>query len=355
MKRPQSALLIFGISLLTAVFFFSCTQNDPGKNNQAETAQTSKDLINIGVFVPGIASGSPIYEMLVKGVLSAAGKYNSDNDVKKAEVTVIEGGYNQAEWENKLTSMTASALYDLIVSSNPSLPDIVSRVAVKFPNQYFLLLDGEMEGNPHVYTMRYNQREQSYMAGYIAALETEANGGTKRIGLVAAQEYPVMNNIILPSYLEGAKAVNPLYEVDFRIVGNWYDAAKAAELASDMIRSGIRVLLCIAGGANEGVVNTASLRNAKVIWFDTNGYDIRPGTVIGSSVLHQDLAAYNQVNRYLSGELPFGKAETMGVNDGYVDFIENDPLYAEAVPEEIRIKQSEMITRIRRGELVLKQ
>jgi hypothetical protein len=39
-------------------------------------------------------------------------------------------------------------------------------------------------------------------------------------------------------------------------------------------------------------------------------------------VLHQDLAAYNQVFRFLSGALPFGTAETMGVTDGYVDFIE---------------------------------
>jgi len=76
--------------------------------------------------------------------------------------------------------------------------------------------------------------------------------------------------------------------------------------------------------------------------------------VIGSSVLYQDLAAYNQVGRFLSGNLPFGKAEIMGVNDGYVDFIENDPLYIQAVPEEIRAKQAAMIDKIRRGELVLK-
>jgi simple sugar transport system substrate-binding protein len=347
-KLTRLAAIIAGVLLSSLFFFSACTNKNPFKTEQNE--QNTK---TIGVFVPGITTGSPVYEMLARGVLAAAERYNTEAGTEQAQVTVIEGGYNQAEWENKITAMTASGSYDLIVSSNPSLPDIVSRVSAQFPNQHFLLLDGELEGNPRIHTLRYNQREQAYMAGYIAALETEANGGVRRVGLVAAQEYPVMTNTILPGYLEGARAVHPGYEVDFRIVGNWYDAAKAAELSTDMIRSGIRVLLCIAGGANEGVVNTASQRNARVVWFDTNGYNIRPGTVIGSSVLYQDLAAYNLALRFLSGELPFGTAEIVGVNDGYVDFVEDDPVYIESVHEEVRRKQAAMIARIRSGELVL--
>ncbi|MCL1815186.1 MAG: BMP family ABC transporter substrate-binding protein [Treponema sp.] len=345
MKRPLFGMLILGAVFFAAALFFSCRNEASGKIQDTDH--------KIGVFVPGVTSGSPIYEMLARGVLAAAERYNTDAGSERVTVTIIEGGYNQAEWENKLTAMTASGSYDLIVSSNPSLPDIVSRVSVHFPQQYFLILDGELRGNPRVYTLRYNQREQAYMAGYIAALETEANGTVKKIGLVAAQEYPVMNNIILPGFLEGARAVHPAYEVDFRIVGNWYDAAKAAELASDMIRGGVRVLLCIAGGANEGVVNTAGQRDAKVVWFDTNGYNIKPGTVIGSSVLYQDLAAYNQVSRFLSGTLPFGIAETFGVNDNYVDFVQDDPVYFETVPGELRKKQAAMIEKIRSGELTL--
>jgi simple sugar transport system substrate-binding protein len=57
--------------------------------------------------------------------------------------------------------------------------------------------------------------------------------------------------------------------------------------------------------------------------------------------------------RYLEGELPFGSAETAGINDGYVDFVEDDPVYIETVPAEIRERQAAMIDRIRRGELVL--
>ena len=349
MINPKYLPIFFAVILFFASFFIACGKN---KNTQTVNAAGQK-AIAIGVFIPGIASGSPIYEMLANGVTEAAEKHNRGSGIELVSVTIIEGGYNQAEWENKITAMTASGSYDLIVSSNPSIPDIVSGISEKFPNQHFLLLDGELSGNSRIYTLRYNQREQAYMAGYIAALETEANGGVKRVGLIAGQEYPVMNNIILPSYLEGARAVDPAYKADFRIVGNWYDAAKAAELAADLFQSGVHVILCVAGGANEGVVNTASQQNKKVVWFDINGYKIKPGTVIGSSAIHQDKAACSQVLRFLSGGLPFGKAEIAGVNDGYVEFIEDDPLYIAAVPEQIRIKQAAMIAKLRKGELLL--
>jgi len=303
-------------------------------------------------------AGSAIYEMLAEGTQRAASDFARVNPEAAPSVTVIEGGFNQAEWETQVTTLTASGSYDLIVSSNPSLPEIVSRVSAKFPSQKFLLLDAELSGNPNVYTLRYNQREQAYMAGYIAALaaleaESGANGGAKRLGLVAAQEYPVMNNIILPGFIEGARAVDPAFSVDFRVVGNWFDAAKAAELAAAMIRGGVRVLLPIAGGAGHGVIQAASEAGAKIVWFDTSGYSLRPGTVVGSAILRQDKAAYEKITLYLKGQIPFGKAEIAGTADGFVDFVDDDPVYISSVSPFIREKQAALVASLRSGELRL--
>jgi simple sugar transport system substrate-binding protein len=305
--------------------------------------------------------------MLAQGVQRAAEEFSKENsgtppgqtgaqaagESAAVEVTIIEGGFNQAEWEPRITAMAASGSYDLIVSSNPSLPAIAAAISAKFPRQRFLLLDGEIAGgNPMIYTLRYNQREQAYMAGHIAALAAGA-AGSRRIGLVAGQEYPAMNGVILPSYEEGARAVDAGSTVDFRVVGNWFDAGKGAELASDMIRGGAAVILCIAGGANEGVVQAAAEAGAKVIWFDTNGYAIRPGTVVGSSVLYQDKAAYEKTKAFLEGRLPFGSAEMLGVAEGYVDFIQDDPHYIAAVSPEIRERQAALVSQIRSGALRL--
>jgi len=90
-----------------------------------------------------------------------------------------------------------------------------------------------------------------------------------------------------------------------------------------------------------------------VVWFDTNGYAIRPGTIIGSAILRQDKAAYEKTMLYLKGELPFGKAEVAGTADGFVDFVDDDPLYIAAVSQAIRDKQAQLIARLRSGELKL--
>ncbi|MFP3042772.1 BMP family ABC transporter substrate-binding protein [Treponema primitia] len=327
---------------LTALLFGCKSGNSGGAG--AGAAKT----VSIGIFIPGVMSGSPLYEMLALGVQRAAAENTG------VEATIIEGGYNQAEWESRVTSMAASGDYDLIVSSNPSLPAIASEVSAKFPKQYFLLLDGELSGNPSIYTLRYNQWEQAYMAGHIAALVAKAAGqGQARIGLVAAQEYPAMNDIILPGYREGAQAVDPAFTVDFRVVGNWFDAERGAQLAEEMIHNGASVILPVAGGAGTGVLQAAFEEGAKVVWFDINGYDLLPGTVVGSAVLHQNEAAYEQTKRYLEGRLPFGSAEIVGVADGYVGFIDDDPHYIAAVSGELREKQARLVEQIRSGVLVL--
>jgi simple sugar transport system substrate-binding protein len=293
--------------------------------------------------------------MLARGVQKAAGEFGASGPAPAPEVVVIEGRYNQAEWEPQVTTLAASGNYDLIVSSNPSLPAIVSSVSSKFPKQKFLLLDGELAGNLSVYTLRYNQREQSYMAGYIAALcAREMDGGGRlKLGLLAAQEYPAMNNIILPGYTEGARAVDPSFTVDFRVLGNWFDAARGAELAAEMIREGAKVILPIAGGAGEGAVRAAVEGGARIVWFDTNGYGFSPGTVVGSAILHQDKAACEKTMLFLKGALPFGRAEVAGVRDGYVDFVEDDPDYTASVSPGIREQQAAMVARIRSGALRL--
>ncbi|GHV32022.1 BMP family ABC transporter substrate-binding protein [Spirochaetia bacterium] len=337
--KVQKILLLI---VLTGLLF-GCKGKAGDGNSGGVVGRQGAHTVSIGIFIPGVMSGSPIYEMLAQGVQRAAAETSG------VIATVIEGGYNQAEWESRVTSMAASGDYNLIVSSNPSLPAIAAEVSTKFPKQYFLLLDGELAGNPGIYTMRYNQREQAYMAGHVAALVSQASDprSAMRVGLVAAQEYPAMNNIILPGYRDGAQAVNPAFTVDFRLVGNWFDAERGAEIAEDMILGGVKVILCIAGGANEGVLKAASERGAKVVWFDINGYSLHPGTVVGSATLHQEQAAYEQTVRYLAGNLPFGSAEVVGVADGYVDFIEDDPNYIAAVSPEIRKAQSSLIERIR--------
>jgi simple sugar transport system substrate-binding protein len=347
MKKYQ--LWVLGCAaVIFAALVFSCTKQYNGQTGSGISSE-----LKIAVFIPGVISGSPIYQMLADGVKRAA------SGSGQAAVTVIEAGFNQAEWESKLTALAAPQAgsggknkYDLIVSSNPSLPVIADSVSKKFPNARFLLLDGELSGNSSIYTLRYNQREQAYMAGYFAALLSAELGGS-RLALVAAQHYPVMDDVILPGFHEGAAAAGAVPDIDFRIVGGWSDASKAMELAQAMIDGGAKVILTIAGGGNEGVLQAAAQKNARVRWFDTASYAAKPGIIAGCSILRQEEAAYDKTLLFLNGDLPFGSAETAGISDAYVDFADEDALYISTVSEAVREKQGEMLGRLRSGELKL--
>lgn len=340
-------ITVLVISLFLSTFLFSCTE------------KTSSN--SIAVFVPGIVSGSPVYEMLVAGVEKAVTEFNvTATENLTASVSIIEAGTNQAEWGNKLTAVAASGQYNVIISSNPSLPELAAPLTEQFPNIKFIILDAFFEGNNNIATIQYNQREQAYMAGVAAGLVTTASKDQmkysnieKKIALIAAQEYPVMNNIILPAFAEGAKSIDPSISVEFRVVGNWYDASKASELAKSLYKDGVDVILPIAGGATQGVIAAAKELGFYITWFDDNGFSKAPGYVVSSTILKQEQMAFEVTTAYLHNDIAFGTASTVGIKDGYVEFVENDPLYLTTVDTSITNNLHKIYSEILTGELQL--
>ena len=328
---------LFIILISSLIIFTSCK------------AVSSKKL-SVAVFIPGICADSPTYAMLRDGVIKAVDDYNYNKaDEKKADLYVLEAGTNQSEWPAKITALAAEAKYDVIISSNPSLPEIVTPIIEQFPEQKFILLDAECSGNANICTMCYNQYEQAYLAGYSSGLFTK----THKLALVAAQEYPVMNNIIFPYFEKGAKAADSAASVEFRVVGNWYDGNKGAMIADVLYQSGVDVMLPICGGASQGVINSAVNNGFYIAWFDSNGFDKAPGNIISSSIISQDKLAAAVTTEFLNGKTQWGTAKMLGVKDGFVDFVQDDPLYEKTVPADIRQKMAQLVEAIKSGKTVI--
>ena len=309
--------------------------------------------VSIAVFVPGIVKGNPTYELLVEGVQDA--KAQLDKKGKPVTVKVVEGGVNQGEWQNGLTALALSKKYDLIISSNPSLPAIAEKVLQSAPKQKFLLLDGYLAGNAQIKTVGFNQYEQGYLNGYYAALVSSSSmkhaNAAYKIGLLAGQEFPVMNDKIRKGYLDGAKAVNKNFELDFRVLGNWYDAAKASELAASMIKNNVDVILTICGGGNAGVVAAAREHGAYVMWFDRPGYSYGKDIVVGSTEISQKTACTDSVIAFVEGRLEFGISVELGIKDGAVNFAFDG--VPSAVPADITQKVKQLIDGVKTGALTL--
>ncbi len=311
--------------------------------------------MKIAVFLPGVRAESAIYDMLASGAERAVEE--AKNNGKKVDLTVLEAGVNQGQWVEKLSNLVAEERYDIVLSSNPSMPLIAKEVLDRFPQNKFLLLDAYCTDEPKITTAQYNQAEQAYVAGHMAALVSTSNmkmaNKQKKIGLISGQEYPDMLNVILPNFIKGAKAVDEEMEVDFRIVGNWYDATRGAELANSMYDGGVDVVMPICGGANQGVLSSATENGFYLLWFDSNGYARAKGHVVGSAILEQERLAYEKVSAFINGTLKEGTPEILGMKAGYIKFVTDDELYISTVPEDLRAKQDEMLKKIEMGQLVL--
>jgi riboflavin transport system substrate-binding protein len=286
-----------------------------------------------------------LYEQLVAGVQQVAAE-NPDVTMK-----VVEAGFDQSTWEQKMVSLAATEEYDLIVSSNGSMPFVAMSAADAFPDQKFLIFDAVISGNPQMYTVLYNQVEQAAAMGYLAGLVTTSDmagaNADLKVGFIAGQQYEAMDNMLVPGYELGAQLANPGISVDFRVLGNWYDANKAAELANSMIDAGVDVIMTACGGANQGVIQAAQDRGKYVLYADDEHYDLAPGTIVGCGVIKQQEVVYQRVKDAIAGDIEWGNYEILGISDGYVDFPDANPLYISSVSDAVRNKMQVLLDDLR--------
>ncbi|MBN2626244.1 MAG: BMP family ABC transporter substrate-binding protein [Spirochaetales bacterium] len=312
-----------------------------GKN---ETIPSS--VYTIAVYVPGVLDGSPTYEQMDRGVRKAAESLN-------IPVTTVEAGFNQGEWKDRLAALASEGAYSLIVTSNPALSSLCREVKESFPAQQFLVLDGENKADDSQAVFAYNHREQAFLAGFLAAQSALSDlknlSGEFKLGLIAGQTYPDMEKSIIPGYEMGMKSVDPRFTLDFRVVGNWYDAAKGTELAESMYRNGVDVILPIAGGANQGVITAAKKMGKYIVWFDSPGTEAAPGVILGSAVLKQEMAAEEMVLGLMKGNMEQGDIKEGNIQNGYVLLDQTEEAYLKYVPEEVQEKVSFLMEQFLNG------
>src|SRR5690554_913413 len=317
------------LSLLMVVFALSLFAGGGMEKREVE-----EPSLSILVYITGVVAGSPPYTAMAEGALEFAAGHPGVN------VKVYEAGFNQAEWEEQLTALVATGEYDLILGSNPSLPEICENIAQKFPDARFIITDALLEGHPQISTYLYNQFEQSLYLGYLAGLITTSQmplaNRELKVGFIAAQEYPLLNRHMVPGFLQGAQMVNPAITLDFRIVGNWFDANKVADLATSMINAKVDVFAIIAGGASQGLFKVAQSQGAYIVFHNERQYDAAPGYVVGCGSMEQKKLVQEILSDALAGEINYGEGRIVGLKEGYIGFFYDDPGYRDTLPLEIR-------------------
>lgn len=336
MKRFTTILLILIIAL---PLFAGGNKEEVTNNNE----------LSILVYISGNLAGSPPYQKLNDGAIKFAKEHEN------VKIKTYEAGYNQAEWESQLTSLVATNQYDIVLTTNPSLPEICDNISKKFPNQKFLITDAYFSGNPNIATYEFNQYQQSYILGRLAALIATSDMNnirdTKKLGFVLSQEYPLITEQILPGYLAGARSINKNFSLDTRVIGNWYDAEKAYELTTTIIENDSDVIATISGSAAAGVINAAKDNNKYIVFHNDNIYNQAPGVILGCGAMKQDELAYKILEDAYNDKIKYSEAQILSIDSGFIDFYSEDPLFIDNLPSSIRDEFIQWLNKFRKGEI----
>ena len=142
--------------------------------------------------------------------------------------------------------------YDLVIGVGFAQGDAVGKVAQKYPDVKFAIIDVDqafVPGTPaNVEGLLFREQEVGYLAGYLAGLEEKRRAGADVISAVGGMKEPPVDRFIA-GYFAGAEKAAPGIETILDYSQDWDDQAKCKELALNQIARGSNIVFQVAAAA----------------------------------------------------------------------------------------------------------
>ncbi len=259
-----------------------------------------------------------------------------------AEVSVVES-LDKSKFEENLRTFAGRG-FDLVFGHAYEFQDAALRVAPEFPKTTFVVIAGNTSA-ANVGAVHFRLEDATYVLGAIAAKISP----TKVAGMIGGEEIPSLKPGF-DGFANGAKSVDPSFQVIAKYVGNWSDVALARELAAALIEQGARAIFQNADKAGLGVFQAAAAHEGVFAFgSNKNQNDVLPGAILASAVLDVP-AAYVRIARAVKDGSYVPSAESMGAAEGVVSVAMNPELAAKLPPDVVELA-AELQRRIAAGEI----
>jgi basic membrane protein A and related proteins len=219
-------------------------------------------------------------------------------------------------------STLAQQKYDLVIAVGFLMADATEKVAKKFPNVNFAIIDSSapaMKSKPtNVEGLLFKEQEAGYLVGYLSGLYAKDNSATA-IGSIGGLKIPPVDHYIA-GYQAGAKAADPSIKTLNGYSQDFVDQAKCKEIALDQISKGAKVVFQVAGQCGLGVLDAAKQKSVQGIGVDADQAYLGP-QVFTSALKKVDVAVFNaikaaQADKYTGGADVIATVKTGGVGIG---------------------------------------
>lgn len=314
MKTKVSALFAAtSVLLLVSACGGTAPRGSSKGTNDSGSSGSSKQKKVALVIAQGGLGDEAYNDLAYKGFKKATKKYGIDGKPIESKDIVAQG--------KQILRTAAGSGYGLVADLEYSHEQTLKKVAPDFPKVQFAIVNTVVKA-PNVTSIMFKEHEGSYLAGVLAALQTQNTKDPKinaknRIGFIGGSKSAGIDKFLI-GYEQGARSVDPKIKVDVKYANSFGDAAKGKQIAKQMYANGDDIIYGVAGGTGAGIIQAAKDTKHYAIGVDSDQDDIAPGFVLTSMIKKTNIAIANLVKSYATGDLKGGKTIEYGLKDNGV-------------------------------------
>lgn len=260
------------------------------------------------------------------------------------KVTTVEAPELQDHEINARTF--AQEGYDLIVDGTSFTSEIYETMAPEFPDSHFVIVDGTVEGQENVTSLRCNPEEAAFLTGAFNVLMNQELGGENKAAFIGGMRNPDLERSQY-GFTAGAEYVGG--EATVVYVGNFTDVAKGKEIALQLYNNGMKLVQAFAGGAGMGVYQAAESIDGVYAIGGAAGQFNLSDSILASQVKLTGNPIYDSCMAFKEGGLE-GGIQQFGIKEDAVG-IKYNPLHEGVVSEDILNQISDIQEKIVSGQL----
>ncbi len=302
---------------LVAVLAAGCGGDDetasPADSTPVESTGRTADTLRVGLVTD------------IGGLDDRSFNFLANQGLERAKTQLgVEGrvviSKSNADYVPNLASL-AQGDYDLVIGVGFLMADAVEKVANRFPEVDFAIIDysqAAMKTTPdNVRGLLFKEQEAGYLVGYLAGLMSAQESGSKQvISAVGGQKIPPVDHYIA-GYRVGARKANPGITILNAYSQDFVDQAKCKEVALNQIAQGSDIVFQVAGQCGLGALSAAKEKNVWGIGVDADQSYL--GTHILTSALKKvDNAVFQSIQQAAEGTFSGGEDTVFDVASGGV-------------------------------------
>lgn len=269
-----------------------------------ETGGNGAKPVRIGVMLSDVGLGDQSFsDTAFYGLIKARDELGVHFDYREiSEVGDYEKGIEQL----------VQAGNDIVVGLGFMAQESLEKVAKKYPDQQFLLIDSVSELK-NVVSLTFKEDEGSFLVGALAALKSK----TDKLGFIGGMDAPVIRKFAA-GFEQGVKAIKPQAQVSVEYAGDFGNVEKGAAIARKMIAAGTDVIYPAAGLTGVGALKEAEASHIYAFGVDSDQYVVAEKAVVSSMLKNIDEGIYRVAKMLVQqGEIGTDHIE-LGLNENGV-------------------------------------